>query len=580
LLDFIEVQNLDEVTRVLNERAQTYGVPLSPPSPVVAMPPSIELPPLDIEPSLDSAVTEQRGVRKTPCAVVLTALPVEYKAVRALLVGLQEIEHRQGTIYERGRFARGGRVWDVVIGQIGQGNQRAASAAERAISRFEPEVAMFVGIAGGVKDVKLGDVVAATSVHGYEAGKAKAKEFLPRPDAGRSSFRMEERAKFEATRERWKELSTEAAHATAHVAPIAAGEKVVASNRSAVAKFLKKEYSHVLAVEMEGRGFLEATHANHLDAIVVRGISDLLSKKQESDTAGWQERAARNAAAFAMHILSRFSPPTLPFFVPPDGGDDSSDSGRSSSTEGGLLDREKIATEHDLAKRLSAALYKLTEARARLIVDLRQLDSASPLGGSLAAQAPAHAAAVDELVHLVEQLKVEARVVWGAQLAALVSKVQKGTNDLVRYVSAKLADDTFALIAYCTTDDEITYAGTAYSQRMDQLADLLQTWLGFLIRRESGERMSWETLAQRQQAIERETAELGAQEFNEAHDEYIEGTADAAAAYEEHCAAEQAERERFDAIELDPRKPEAPRIRRVTASSPAIASNQSEPDDV
>jgi hypothetical protein len=185
----------------------------------------------------------------------------------------------------------------------------------------------------------------------------------------------------------------------------------------------------------------------------------------------------------------------------------------------------------------------------------------------MAARAPADAATVDEILRHAEHLKVEARVIWGAQLAALISKVQKGTNDLVRYVSAKLSNDTFALAAYSTTDDRLLYWGTAYSQRMNQLDSLLQQWLGCFTRREGAERMTWEVLGQRQQTLERETAELGAKEFEDAHEEYMAGQEDDAAAYDEHCAAEQAERERFDDIELGPRKAEPPRIRRVTTSS-------------
>lgn len=253
---------------------------------------------------------------KTPRAVVVTALPVEYAAVRSFLKNVAEDNHPEGTIYERGLFSHNGKEWEVVIVEIGAGNVRAAMEAERALNFYTPEVALFVGIAGGVKDVALGDVVACTKIYGYESGKAKSgDQFLPRPDVGRSTYRMEQRAKSEARKSDWHALIARSGETASTpkvcVGAIGAGEKVLASKRADVVKFLKEAYSDTLAVEMEGRGFLEATHANHLDALVIRGISDLLSKKSSSDARGTQEIAAKHAAAFALHLLSRFEPPSI-----------------------------------------------------------------------------------------------------------------------------------------------------------------------------------------------------------------------------------------------------------------------------
>lgn len=171
-----------------------------------------------------------------PCAVILTAIPIEYIAVRAHLSDLREEMHPQGTIYERGKFIDSGKEWKVGIVDVGAGNVGAALEAERAISYFNPSVILFVGVAGGIKDVQLGDVVAATKVYGYESGKVK-KVFEPRPDVGLSTYNLIQRAKAEARKEDWLNRlgsSLSDVKPTVFVAPIAAGEKVVASKESDV----------------------------------------------------------------------------------------------------------------------------------------------------------------------------------------------------------------------------------------------------------------------------------------------------------------------------------------------------------
>jgi nucleoside phosphorylase len=247
-------------------------------------------------------------------AVVLTALPIEYKAARKHLSEVSETVHPSGTVYESGRFSGDKSTeWRVGVAEIGPGNPGAAAEAERAIAFFSPEVVLFVGVAGGIKDVQIGDVVVGTKVYGYESGKA-AHEFRSRPAIFSSSYDLEQRARAEAKREDWLQRIKKSSPPTfrVFVAPIAAGEKVISSRRSAVLSFIEKNYGDALAVEMEGFGFLEAAHANQqVRALVVRGISDLIDNKAKSDAQGAQEAAASNAAAFAFEVLAKYSPQGL-----------------------------------------------------------------------------------------------------------------------------------------------------------------------------------------------------------------------------------------------------------------------------
>jgi nucleoside phosphorylase len=253
-----------------------------------------------------------------PRAVILTALPVEYLAVRSHLSDLQEEMHAQGTIYERGKFTANGQEWQVGIVETGAGNAGAALEAERAIVYFNPDILFFVGIAGGIKDVAIGDVVAATKVYGYESGKAD-EQFSTRPALGQSSHALVQRARAEARKEEWfQRLSNLATQPRVFVAPIAAGEKVVASRKSELFQFLKASYNDAVAVEMEGFGFLSAAFAYpEIKAIVIRGISDLIKDKNEDSPESRQEpelirheKASYHASAFAFEILANTPMPT------------------------------------------------------------------------------------------------------------------------------------------------------------------------------------------------------------------------------------------------------------------------------
>lgn len=243
--------------------------------------------------------------------VVFTALDVEFRAVLNNLSQLRTERHPQGTIYEVGKFCEYGHAaWEIAAVQTGPGNTAAAVEAERAISHFRPSYVIFVGVAGGLKDVELGDVVAATKVYGYETGKSE-KEFRTRAEIGQPSYELVQLARKVARDQKWQNRIS---HATARrpeavVAPIAAGEKVVASASSPVYELLRSNFSDAVAVEMESSGFLRAGYANaNVGVLVVRGISDLIEGKSDADAQGSQKLASAHAAAFAFEIIANIQP--------------------------------------------------------------------------------------------------------------------------------------------------------------------------------------------------------------------------------------------------------------------------------
>ena len=236
-----------------------------------------------------------------------TALSLELDAMRAYLSDVKSETHPEtGSKYERGVFSYQGGQAEVLLVETGAGNVRAAEETTRALHYFNPDAAFFVGVAGGLKDVKLGDVVASTKVIGYEMGKDD-DVFLPRLDALQSAYSLQQIANQLLRSDTWKkDLPEENRNQiTTYVGPIAAGDKVVASERAVAFGYLRRFCSDALAVAMEGNGFMVAAHAHNIGAIEIRGISDMICDKEEADASGSQPKAADNAAAFAFAMIGQ-----------------------------------------------------------------------------------------------------------------------------------------------------------------------------------------------------------------------------------------------------------------------------------
>lgn len=245
--------------------------------------------------------------------LILTALEVERIAVEYHLNNIKPIVHPEtGTDYIKGTYQCKAGTFEVIVARTDQTNINAAIETERAIAHFNPEYAFFVGVAGGLKDVKVGDLVIGRDVYAYERGKAEKNTFKPRPQFGASTYALERLAGQYAKSEAWNQtmkklLNREFAPViTTYTGTIASGEKVDASIDSDLHKFLRQNASHALAIEMEGLGFLEVCRMRPLiKTLLLRGISDLVDDKGQMDSQGSQPYAAANVAAFLFGLLEQ-----------------------------------------------------------------------------------------------------------------------------------------------------------------------------------------------------------------------------------------------------------------------------------
>ncbi|MGY6658582.1 5'-methylthioadenosine/S-adenosylhomocysteine nucleosidase [Amycolatopsis sp. TRM77291] len=242
-----------------------------------------------------------------PTIVVLTALDVEYAAVRALLRDPELKPHPAGTLFEVGRTPDGQGM--LALARTGQGNQAGAILTERAIATFAPLALLFVGVAGALHDdLEPGDVVVATKVYGYHSGKEEDGGFLARPQAWEASYGLEELARHVARVGSWPSLtphSPDRLSPQVHFKPVAAGEVVLNSRTTSLAAQLHTTYNDAAAIEMESAGVAKAGHLNHnIPLLAIRGISDKADgNKNAADQAGGQPIASANAAAFALALV-------------------------------------------------------------------------------------------------------------------------------------------------------------------------------------------------------------------------------------------------------------------------------------
>jgi adenosylhomocysteine nucleosidase len=367
--------------------------------------------------------------------VMLTALNLEYEAVRDTLTDLRVHRHAAGTRFEVGRLRDGaGRV---ALALAGKGNHPAAVLTERAIAEFSPAALLFVGVAGALRpSVDLGDVVVATHVYAYHGGTSRDDGMKARPRGWEIAHGPDQLARHVARNDRWRRRLPDGADPKVRFGAIAAGEVVQDSTLSGHAEWLRQHYNDALAIEMEAAGVAQAGHLNALPVVVVRGISDRADgTKLATDGARWQPRAAAHAAAFAAALATDLI-------------EDAEARGTTAAPEGAGA-RGPTAAAGDAAARGTIAAVE--DAGARRITAAEPVTAPShPITWNVAtgnATVGVQAGVIHGDVHLGSR-SAGAPAVLPAQLPALRSQLS-GLRDELRLVfrSGHLDEPTYAAAA-------------------------------------------------------------------------------------------------------------------------------------
>ena len=259
--------------------------------------------------------------------VILTILPEEYSSIRDRLYELGpppdigDVPNLYAWKFGKVSCQNLKADYKIAVGMIGRaGTTEGALAAREAMQLWRPRYVLFCGIAGGLPDPRkrnsrprLGDIVVADTIYGYEYGKLE-REFKPRANwTYRADQALLNGAMAYALSDGWRELirAEPPRECKSQVinGEIASGDQVVDDPTNDFFAHVLKTWPKINAVEMEGAGAVAAIEqANSLGIstrfMMIRGISDLPRAKGKNkgrkERDAWKAYASDTAAAFVM----------------------------------------------------------------------------------------------------------------------------------------------------------------------------------------------------------------------------------------------------------------------------------------
>lgn len=220
----------------------------------------------------------------------------------------EEIRLLQKELTEQVEWQEGGALFisgkikdqEVVVVQSGIGKTLAALTATILISRYEVDVLINTGSAGGIGEgLKIGDVVISKRLAYFDVD-VTAFGYAPGQMAGMPLF-YEADEKLVAAAEaaaQQQELET-------HTGLIVSGDTFV--DKQSVIETIKEKFPEVLANEMEGAAIAHVAHQYQRPFVVIRAMSDVANEDASVNFDEFIIAAGQQSAAMTIALVKNLA---------------------------------------------------------------------------------------------------------------------------------------------------------------------------------------------------------------------------------------------------------------------------------
>lgn len=239
---------------------------------------------------------------------ILCPIEEEFTAVRKLILHASpHISELHKLPFEFGWLPTAVGNWSVALIEPGSKHNNFELRTYQVLHELRPKYVFLVGVAGGRKEVRIGDIVVSTKAYDYEPGKETSQGFVSRPDSVHND--SEDLLTLARRLARYLHDQPSFSDYKVHFGPIASGNKIIASTQANTYKIIEGHYENTLAVELEAYGFARMASHFKVKYLNIRGISDLIDDKAQADAQGSQSLSAARAANFLFQLIQRLPIP-------------------------------------------------------------------------------------------------------------------------------------------------------------------------------------------------------------------------------------------------------------------------------